>query len=110
MCGIAGFASPAGLMSRDAMEGAARNMGELLRHRGPDDAGVWIDLASGVVLSHRRLSIIDLTEQGHQPMLSADQRFVLIFNGEIYNFAQLRADLAKRNHRFRGTSDTEVML
>src|SRR5437016_1297245 len=110
MCGIAGFVSPVGLMSRDAMEGAAREMGDRLRHRGPDDAGVWVEPACGVALAHRRLSIIDLTEHGHQPMLSADQRFVIIFNGEIYNFAGLREQLEKLDHRFRGTSDTEVML
>jgi len=97
-------------MSREAMEGAARDMGDRLRHRGPDDADVWVESACGVALSHRRLAIIDLTQQGHQPMVSADQRFIIVFNGEIYNFAQLRAELEERGHRFRGASDTEVML
>ena len=92
------------------MEGAARDMGDRLRHRGPDDADVWVESACGVALSHRRLAIIDLTQQGHQPMVSADQRFIIVFNGEIYNFAQLRAELEERGHRFRGASDTEVML
>ncbi len=92
------------------MEGAARDMGERLRHRGPDDADVWVESKCGVALSHRRLAIIDLSEQGHQPMVSADQRFIIVFNGEIYNFVQLRAELEECGHRFRGASDTEVML
>src|SRR5437660_7276938 len=107
MCGIAGFLSPIGTMSRDAMGTVARAMGDRLRHRGPDDAGIWLDPSCGIALSHRRLAIIDLTEQGHQPMLSADERFVIVFNGEIYNFLQLRKELDELGHRFRGASDTE---
>src|SRR5438445_13709311 len=110
MCGIAGFVGPAGLMSQDAMEGVARDMGDRLRHRGPDDAGVWVEPACGLALSHRRLAIIDLTEHGHQPMLSADGRFVIVFNGETYNFGDLRTELESLGHKFRGHSDTEIML
>src|SRR4051812_24867019 len=81
-----------------------------LQHRGPDDAGIWEDPSAGVVLGHRRLSIIDISQAGHQPMLSEDGRLVLTFNGEIYNHRQLRKDLLARSHRFRGHSDTEVLL
>jgi asparagine synthase (glutamine-hydrolysing) len=81
----------------------------VLAHRGPDDSGVWIDSAAGVGLGHRRLSIIDPSPEGHQPMLSSDGRYVISYNGEIYNAAELRARL-KEHHGFRGHSDTEVLL
>ncbi|HSP31171.1 MAG TPA: asparagine synthetase B, partial [Halomonas sp.] len=70
-------------------------MADTLRHRGPDDGGIWVDGDAGVALGHRRLSILDLSPAGHQPMLSACQRYVLIFNGEIYNHQQLRTELEK---------------
>ncbi len=79
-------------------------------HRGPDDSGVWIDPRAKLALGFRRLSIIDLSPAGHQPMLSADQRFVIAFNGEIYNYQELRGELGRRGHSFRGHSDTEVIL
>src|SRR5579885_823118 len=85
-------------------------MAHALAHRGPDDAGAWVDAAAGVALGHRRLAIIDLSPEGHQPMLSADGRYVVVFNGEIYNYRALRQELAARGHRFRGHSDTEVLL
>ncbi|RBL62665.1 asparagine synthetase B, partial [Xanthomonas oryzae pv. oryzae] len=84
--------------------------GAALRHRGPDDAGTWCDAQAGVALAHQRLSILDLSPLGHQPMRSADGRYVLAYNGEVYNFAQLRAALSALGHRFRGHSDTEVLL
>ncbi len=78
--------------------------------RGPDGSGDWISADGRVGFGHRRLSIIDLTESGAQPMQSEDGRYVITFNGEIYNYKQLRADLEKRNYRFRSNSDTEVLL
>jgi asparagine synthase (glutamine-hydrolysing) len=81
-----------------------------LKHRGPDDVGVWLSKDGRVCLAHRRLSIIDLSPTGHQPMMTSDGRFVVIFNGEIYNFRTLRADLEAAGYGFEGTSDTEVLL
>jgi asparagine synthase (glutamine-hydrolysing) len=81
-----------------------------LSHRGPDDAGTWVDAPAGVGLGHRRLSIIDLSPLGHQPMLSADGRFVMVFNGEVYSFPEMRRELEGLGHAFRGQSDSEVLL
>jgi len=109
MCGIAGvLTSAAG--SRETLERAAGAMADSLAHRGPDDHGVWSDPESGVALTHRRLSIVDLSPAGHQPMTSADGRFVISYNGEVYNFQELRVELEGRGVSFRGHSDTEVML
>jgi asparagine synthase (glutamine-hydrolysing) len=108
MCGLTGFWSPRGL-GGDA-EGQLRRMTEAIRHRGPDDSGQWIDPATGIALGHRRLSILDLSPEGHQPMRSKNGRYVIAFNGEIYNFAELRSALVDRNVHFRGRSDTEVLL
>lgn len=109
MCGIAGLFDPTGIA-----DGVARSivtgMTDALRHRGPDDAGAWIDPAAGIALGHRRLSILDLSPLGHQPMHSADGRYVITFNGEIYNFRALRGELAALGHSFRGHSDTEILL
>ncbi len=81
-----------------------------LQHRGPDDSGLWCDPACGLALGHRRLSIIDLSQLGHQPMHSACERYVIVFNGEIYNFRTLRPVLEARGAKFRGHSDTEILL
>jgi asparagine synthase (glutamine-hydrolysing) len=85
-------------------------MAAALHHRGPDDHGTWADPQAGLALGHRRLAILDLSSEGHQPMLSADGRYALVFNGEIYNFRALRRELTGRGHFFRGHSDTEVLL
>ena len=108
MCGIAGILSTSSRPRRDDLEA----MSSTLNHRGPDDSGSWIDDDSGIALAHRRLSIIDLSEAGHQPMHSADGRYVLVFNGEIYNFHRIRSELEKElpNIGWRGGSDTEVLL
>ena len=92
------------------MDAAVDGMAATLVHRGPDDAGRWTDAAAGVALGFRRLSILDLSPAGHQPMLSADGRYACVFNGEIYNHRDLRAELEGRGARFRGTSDTEVIV
>ena len=110
MCGIAGFFSPARSRAAHEMEGIVSAMTDAIVLRGPDDAGAWVDAEGGIALGHRRLSILDLSPLGHQPMLSADGRYVIIFNGEIYNFQDLRAELEKHGHTWRGHSDTEIML
>ena len=107
MCGIAGFYNPAGFHSGWA-EQCAGAMATVIAHRGPDDSGEWIDGEAGIALSHCRLSILDLSPAGHQPMVSASGRYVLIFNGEIYNHMELRAELV--NQLWRGHSDTETLL
>src|SRR5690606_6902622 len=85
-------------------------MNRVLVHRGPDSGGVWVNASAGICLGHQRLSIVDLSHDGHQPMMSESRRYVIVFNGEIYNFRELRAQLENEGHSFRGTSDTEVML
>src|SRR5215210_3883336 len=110
MCGITGFRNTTLQQSADEMLATTRRMSDTLLHRGPDDEGAWADAAAGIALGFRRLSIIDLSPEGHQPMASADGRYVLIFNGEIYNFRELRRELEANGHGFRGHSDTEVML
>jgi asparagine synthase (glutamine-hydrolysing) len=103
MCGIAGFE---GRFDPTILD----DMGASIAHRGPDDDGIYYDPRQGIGLVHRRLSIIDLSAAGHQPMFSDDGQVAVIFNGEIYNFRELRSELQERGHRFRGTSDTEVLL
>lgn len=110
MCGIAGFLER-GQLSNGAARSAQR-MADAITHRGPDDSGVWTDEQAGVALSHRRLAIIDLSQAGHQPMLSHSGRYAIVYNGEIYNFAELRAELDRQDSTigWRGESDTEVLL
>lgn len=92
------------------MAAVATRMAGTLVSRGPDDSGEWVDRENGIGLAHRRLSIIDLSASGHQPMLSSDGRYVLVYNGELYNFQELRAELEARGQPFRGHSDSEVLL
>ncbi|CAN5730503.1 asparagine synthase (glutamine-hydrolyzing) [soil metagenome] len=106
MCGIAGIASAHTAPDPDLV----RRMRDTLTHRGPDDAGLWSSPDGCVVLGHRRLSIIDLSLAGHQPMTDASGDCHLVFNGEIYNFQEIRDLLQARGHRFRSTCDTEVLL
>lgn len=107
MCGICGFASK-GTVARQRL----CEMNDTLRHRGPDDAGIWMGQSGPwqIGLAHRRLSILDLSEQGHQPMLSRDGRYILVFNGEIYNFQSLREQLSGKGYTYRSDGDTEVLL
>ncbi len=109
MCGIAGILTN-GPVDRELV----RRMAGSIAHRGPDDEGVWVDAEAGIGFGHRRLSIVDLSPQGHQPMLSADGRFVLNFNGEIYNHTEIRVALEAEGGApeggWRGHSDTEVLL
>jgi asparagine synthase (glutamine-hydrolysing) len=111
MCGIAGFiADPKHRQSVDQIEKIARAMDLSLQHRGPDDHDVWLDRDAGAALVHRRLSIVDLSDAGHQPMHSADGRHVIVYNGEVYSHAAIRAEIEATGHKFRGYSDTEVIL
>lgn len=110
MCGITGVWNLSRDNSPDRLQEMVEKMAFQLRHRGPDDGGSWVDENAGIALGHRRLSILDLSSEGHQPMLSRGDRYVLTFNGEIYNFVTLRKELEGLGHHFRGRSDTEVML
>ncbi|TNJ33181.1 asparagine synthase (glutamine-hydrolyzing) [Arenimonas terrae] len=109
MCGLAGAWFPGG-RDEPSLIALGHRLGDAIAHRGPDDFGAWADADAGLVLSHRRLAIVDLSPEGHQPMVSADQRWVIAFNGEIYDHGAIRAELAALGHRFRGHSDTEVLL
>jgi asparagine synthase (glutamine-hydrolysing) len=110
MCGIAGCFERTARTGADRLSHVARSMADTLVHRGPDEGAVWIDPAHGIALAHRRLSILDLSSAGSQPMSSARGRYVIVWNGEIYNHAELRAELALAGSVFRGHSDTEVLL
>jgi asparagine synthase (glutamine-hydrolysing) len=110
MCGLAGFLSPDRRLTETELSRIARRMSDTLHHRGPDSSGIWSDPEAGIALGHRRLSIIDLSPEGDQPMASASGRFVISYNGEIYNFPSLRRELEGIGFAFRGHSDTEVLL
>jgi asparagine synthase (glutamine-hydrolysing) len=110
MCGITGFWDISRQISNDYLPIIVQRMSKSLIHRGPDDGGTWVDEEVGIALGHRRLSIVDLSPEGHQPMISADGRYVIVFNGEVYNFPELRKQLQSLRYSFRGHSDTEVML
>jgi asparagine synthase (glutamine-hydrolysing) len=110
MCGIAGFIGAAPGVAGGDIGAIAEAMAKSIAYRGPDDQGIWIDGEADAALVHRRLSIIDLSAAGHQPMLSANQRYVISYNGEVYSFQAIAEELAARGHAFRGHSDTEVIL
>lgn len=110
MCGIVGF-----WQREDSFDAHSvlKKMSDSIIHRGPDDSGVWFDEETKVALGQRRLSIVDLSPMGHQPMVSSSGRYIIVFNGEIYNFNDIRKEIIKKRYgafSFRGTSDTEVML
>lgn len=108
MCGITG------VLGKDVDPRAIARMSATIAHRGPDDDGLWVDHDEGVALAHRRLSIVDLTASGHQPMHSSDGRYVIVYNGELYNHQELRAELEASGsvpeHGWKGSSDTETLL
>jgi asparagine synthase (glutamine-hydrolysing) len=113
MCGIVGYLTPGGFADAERAASTVEAMRDRIIHRGPDDAGTWLDPEAGLAFGFRRLSIMDLSPAGHQPMLSASGRYVIVFNGEIYNFAEIRAEIeAVRGapHPWRGHSDTEILL
>src|SRR6185369_7522825 len=107
MCGISGWF----LRSGEAMpDGHLHSMADAIAHRGPDDRGYYFHHSEGVALAHNRLSIIDLSPAGHQPMISDDGNTVLIYNGELYNFLALKEELIRLGHSFHSRSDSEVIL
>jgi len=108
MCGIGGLVNTR--LDRPVDRASLGRMNDALRHRGPDDAGVWVSPDGHVGLAHRRLSIIDLSERGHQPMTDPGGQLWITFNGEIYNYRDIRKELQARGHSFRSESDTEVIL
>ncbi|HEU5292739.1 MAG TPA: asparagine synthetase B, partial [Cyclobacteriaceae bacterium] len=105
MCGLTGIFSKTEL-NQDTIE----QMTYAVAHRGPDAQGIFLDKAHSIALGHRRLSVLDLSTAANQPMHSADGRYVIVFNGEIYNFKKLRSDLEQEGCTFKTTSDTEVLL
>jgi asparagine synthase (glutamine-hydrolysing) len=110
MCGITGFIEHDSSRDADRLGALVRDMTDTMVRRGPDSSGTWLDSDRGVALGHRRLSIRDLSQAGHQPMVSACERYVIVYNGEVYSHEEMRSDLERAGHRFRGTSDTEVIL
>ena len=107
MCGIAGYWHPDGPRLAQA---TFRGMLDAMAHRGPDDSGVWEHQGAGITLGHRRLSILDLSSKGHQPMSNDSGEIWITFNGEVYNFKDIRQDLTRSGHVFKSDSDTEVMI
>ena len=110
MCGIAGFVDCRGCRGAKELEKIVEDMASTLGHRGPDDDGTWVDEKVGIALGHCRLSIIDLSDAGHQPMVSESGRYVITYNGEVYNFPELREKMKSVGYKFKGYSDTETVL
>jgi len=105
VCGLVGYIN---VGDRPANEKITRDMGNLIAHRGPDGDGYWTD--KNISLGHRRLAIIDLSEVSNQPMFSADGRYIMVYNGEIYNYLDIRKDLESRGQKFKTQGDSEVLL
>jgi asparagine synthase (glutamine-hydrolysing) len=110
VCGIAGVVDPTHRLSEETLQRTIVKMTDTLEHRGPDSHGTWIAPDKGVALGHRRLAIRELSPLGHQPMVSASGRYVLVYNGEIYSYADMAQELESAGVSFRGSSDTEVLL
>ena len=110
MCGIAGIVDKRGKLGPARLGQLAKEAADRMRHRGPDNSGVWVSPDGRCALSHRRLSIIDVSSAGHQPMVSRTGHSVIAFNGEVYNFLELKGELEARGAAFRSSSDTEVLL
>ena len=107
MCGIAGVFST----KVEGISAGVARMTDRIRHRGPDGDGIWVDLEAGIGLGHRRLSVQDLSEAGQQPMSSSSGRWVVVFNGEIYNHLDIRRDIGREAGTvWRGHSDTETLV
>jgi asparagine synthase (glutamine-hydrolysing) len=110
MCGIVGFWDFKKRHGQTFLEKTVQKMADQIAHRGPDSFGLWVDERQGIALGHRRLSIVDLSPTGHQPMISRSERYIIIYNGEIYNAEEIRSKLIPLGYTFKGTSDTEVIL
>lgn len=112
MCGFTGILFPGGLSGDNGPDyrSEIEKMTAVINHRGPDDSGYWSDPAAGIAIGHKRLAIIDLSAEGHQPMVSPSGRYVLAYNGEVYSFTGMRRELKQAGVVFRGHSDTEVLL
>ncbi|HDL00988.1 MAG TPA: asparagine synthetase B, partial [candidate division Zixibacteria bacterium] len=110
MCGITGFWIKNSGSSAESLRKTVKIMSDALVHRGPDDCGIWVDENNGLALGHRRLTVIDLSSAGSQPMKSADGRYIIIYNGEIYNYKEIAERLRSKGVGLRGGSDTEVLL
>lgn len=110
MCGIAGLITLSGRPTKEEMKNLVTRMADTMVHRGPDSSGVWVDPTGYCAFSHRRLSILDLSPAGHQPMESRDKRFCMTFNGEIYNYLELRPEIEAHGYSFHTRTDTEVLI
>lgn len=109
MCGISGLWHSSTLSSEE-LSALTRTMSEKLEHRGPDDSGMFVDSGTGIAFGHRRLSVVDLSARGHQPMTSSNGRYVITYNGEVFNYQKLHRELANQGATFLGHSDTEVIV
>jgi len=110
MCGIVGFINVQKKWGKDQLDQHIQRMTQTLAHRGPDSSGIWTDPDSGIALGHARLAILDLSPKGHQPMQSQNGKYIITYNGEIYNYKELTKELQQFGAHFYGSSDTEVLL